>query len=117
EEAIDFSNKYAPEHLQVMVSNPNSYLEKIKNAGSVFLGSYSPVPIGDYFSGTNHILPVGGAARFSSGLSVDSFMRRMTFQNISEEGLRKSKDFVLKISEVEGFDDKHGGAVNIRFEN
>ncbi|MBP8081614.1 MAG: histidinol dehydrogenase [Spirochaetes bacterium] len=115
EEAIDFSNKYAPEHLQVMVKNPNLYLDKIKNAGSVFLGEYSPVPIGDYFSGTNHILPVGGAARFSSGLSVDSFMRRMTFQNISKEGLRNSKEFVHAISKVEGFDDKHGGAVNIRF--
>ena len=116
EEAIDFSNKYAPEHLQIMVKNPNTYIDQIKNAGSVFLGDYSPVPIGDYFSGTNHILPVGGAARFSSGLSVDTFMRRMTFQNISQEGLRIAKEYVHTISKVEGFDDKHGGSVTIRFD-
>ena len=76
EEAIEFSNSFAPEHLEFMVKNPMDYLEKIKNAGSLFLGNYAPVAVGDYYSGTNHILPTGGACRFSSGLSVETFLRK-----------------------------------------
>ena len=116
-EAVDFSNKYAPEHLQLMTESPNDYISQIKNAGSVFLGHFSPVPIGDYFSGTNHILPTGGAARFSSGLSVDTFIRRMTYQNITSNGLKNASKYVQSISEIEGFGDKHGGTVNLRFSN
>jgi histidinol dehydrogenase len=115
DEAISFSNKYAPEHMQVMVKDPLSHLNKIKNVGSLFLGKYSPVAIGDYFSGTNHVLPTGGAARFSSGLSVETFYRRTTYQMISEEGLRRAVGPVNIMSEIEGFSDKHGGSVRIRF--
>src|SRR5208337_2352425 len=90
EEAIEFSNKYGPEHMEFMVDNPLEYLDRIKNVGSLFLGRYAPVAVGDYFSGTNHILPTGGAARFSSGTSVDTFMRRTTFQLLDEKSLHKT---------------------------
>ncbi len=116
EEAIGFSNSYAPEHMELMVANPMEYLDSIKNVGSLFLGSHSPVAVGDYISGTNHILPTGGAARFSSGVSVDTFMHRMTWQNISREALKSYKDNLSEIAKQEGFDDKHGGSVRVRFE-
>ncbi|MBN2771383.1 MAG: histidinol dehydrogenase [Spirochaetes bacterium] len=116
EEAIAFSNSYAPEHMEFIVTNPMEYLDSIKNVGSLFLGSHSPVAVGDYISGTNHILPTGGAARFSSGVSVDTFMHRMTWQNISREALQLYKDNLSEIARQEGFDDKHGGSVRVRFE-
>lgn len=116
EEAITFSNRYAPEHLQLMTADPLQYVDSVKNTGSLFLGSFSPVAAGDYFSGTNHVLPTGGAARFSSGLSVDTFCRRTTWQMLTREGLERAKDPISIMSEVEGFGDKHGGSVRIRFE-
>lgn len=116
-EAIDFSNKYAPEHMELMVKNPDKYLPQIKNVGSLFLGDYSPVAVGDYYSGTNHILPTGGSARFSSGVGVDTFLRRMTFQNISSKALKTACEPVNILSEAEGFKDKHGGSVSVRFDD
>jgi histidinol dehydrogenase len=92
------------------------HLHKIRNVGSLFLGDYSPVAAGDYYSGTNHILPTGGAARFSSGTSVDTFIRRTTYQLLSRQALAKARGPVNAMSEAEGFGDKHGGSVNIRFE-
>jgi len=115
-QAIDFSNKYGPEHMEFVVKNPLEYLYKIKNVGSLFLGEYAPVAVGDYFSGTNHILPTGGAARFSSGTSVETFLRRTTFQHLTKNALLESKDTINVMSKLEGFDDKHGGSVNVRFE-
>ncbi|MGL4370742.1 MAG: histidinol dehydrogenase [Spirochaetota bacterium] len=117
EEAVHFSNEYAPEHMQMMVAEPMKWLPSIRNVGSLFLGYYSPVAVGDYYSGTNHVLPTGGAARFSSGLSVETFMRRITYQSLTEAGLRKAVGPVQIMSKMEGFDDKHGGSVSIRFEN
>jgi len=115
DEAIEFSNKYGPEHMEFMADNPLEYLEKIKNVGSLFLGRYAPVAVGDYYSGTNHVLPTGGAARFSSGTSVDTFMRHTTFQLLNREALKKTMKDVKLMSEYEGFDDKHGGSIEIRF--
>jgi len=115
EEAISFSNRFSPEHMELMILNPLEYLFKIKNVGSLFLGPYSPVAIGDYFSGTNHILPTGGASRFSSGLSVDTFTRRTSFQLLTKVSLERAKGPVNIMSKIEGFEDKHGGSVNIRF--
>ncbi len=117
EEAIDFSNKYGPEHMEFIVENPLEHLHKIRNVGSLFLGSHAPVAVGDYYSGTNHILPTGGASRFSSGTSVDTFMRRTTFQHLTPEALKKAQGPVNLMSGVEGFDDKHGGSINVRFED
>ncbi|MCL1912140.1 MAG: histidinol dehydrogenase [Leptospirales bacterium] len=116
EEAIDFSNKFGPEHMEFVVRSPLDYLHSIKNVGSLFLGDYAPVAVGDYFSGTNHILPTGGAARFSSGTSVETFTRRTTFQYLNREALLRAKDAVNIMSEAEGFADKHGGSINVRFE-
>lgn len=116
DEAIGFSNSYAPEHMEFMVKNPMEYLPRIKNVGSLFLGIHSPVAAGDYFSGTNHILPTGGAARFSSGVSVDTFIRRTTYQNLSKEALLRARGPINIMARVEGFEDKHGGSVEIRFE-
>ncbi|HPS59253.1 MAG TPA: histidinol dehydrogenase [Spirochaetota bacterium] len=115
DEAIDFSNKYGPEHMEFMVDNPLEYVSRIRNVGSLFLGRYAPVAVGDYFSGTNHILPTGGAARFSSGTSVDTFMRRTTFQLLNEKSLQRAREQVKLMSKCEGFDDKHGGSVDVRF--
>ncbi|MCP4726770.1 MAG: histidinol dehydrogenase [bacterium] len=112
EDAISFSNSYAPEHMELMVSNPMAYLDRIQNVGSLFLGNYSPVAVGDYFSGTNHILPTGGACRFSSGLSVETFLRRTTFQQLTGQALENARGPVRTMSQAEGFEDKHGGSVN-----
>ena len=116
EEAVDFSNRFGPEHMEFIVRSPLDYLHSIKNVGSLFLGDYAPVAVGDYFSGTNHILPTGGAARFSSGASVETFMRKTTFQYLNKESLLRAKDAINIMSEAEGFADKHGGSVNVRFE-
>ena len=116
DEAIDFSNNYAPEHMQFMIDEPLQYLNKIRNVGSLFLGKYSPVAAGDYFSGTNHVLPTGGACRFSSGLSVDTFYRRTTYQLLSKEGLLNALEPVNIMSSLEGFNDMHGGSLRVRFE-
>ncbi len=115
DEAIDFSNKYGPEHMELIVENPLHYLTAIKNVGSLFLGAYAPVAVGDYFSGTNHVLPTGGAARFSSGLGVETFMRRTSFQYLTPSALKEAVDHVSCMSAVEGFDDKHGDSLRIRF--
>lgn len=117
DEAIEFSNAYAPEHMQLVVDDPLPWVNKIRNVGSLFLGRYSPVAAGDYFSGTNHVLPTGGAARFSSGLSVETFYRRTTYQMLSKDGLEKAEKPINIMSALEGFDDKHGGSVRIRFGN
>jgi len=114
-EAVDFASAYGPEHLELMVKEPLQYLPRVRNTGSLFLGPYSPVAVGDYISGTNHILPTGGAARFSSGLSVETFMRRTTWQMISKEGLAAYRSNLMTIARSEGFEDKHGGSVEIRF--
>ncbi|MFC1671069.1 histidinol dehydrogenase [Spirochaetota bacterium] len=117
DEAIEFSNKFGPEHMEYMVDKPLIHLNNIKNVGSLFLGRHSPVAVGDYFSGTNHILPTGGATRFSSGTSVETFLRRTTVQMFTEEALKKAKGPINTMSTYEGFDDKHGGSVNIRLKD
>jgi histidinol dehydrogenase len=114
EEAVSFSNAFAPEHMELMVKDPMRYLYSIKNVGSLFLGNYAPVAVGDYYSGTNHILPTGGACRFSSGLSVETFLRRTTFQHLTKEALEMGAGPIDIMSKAEGFDDKHGGSVEIR---
>ncbi len=87
EEAVEFANLYAAEHLQIVTREPFALLPRIRHAGSIFLGPYAPVPVGDYASGTNHVLPTGGCARMFSGLSVDDFIKKPTFQHLSREAL------------------------------
>ena len=79
DQAIDFANELAPEHLEMCVEEPLKYIGRLDNAGSVFLGNYSPEPLGDYFAGPNHVLPTSGTARFFSPLSVDSFVKKSSF--------------------------------------
>jgi len=101
-QAIDFVNEYAPEHLEIITEEPFVTLRKIKNAGSIFMGPFSPIPIGDYASGTNHVLPTGQTARMFSGLSVDDFIKKPTFQYLSKDGLASLKDTVVTLAEAEG---------------
>jgi len=112
--ALDFANLYAAEHLQVMTRDPLSLLPRIRHAGSIFLGPYAPVPVGDYASGTNHVLPTGGCARMFSGLSVDDFIQKPTFQHLSLEALASLKDTVITLAEAEGLP-LHARAVAERF--
>jgi histidinol dehydrogenase len=102
EEAVDFSNAFAPEHLEIITANPMEVLEDIQNAGSVFLGEFTPVAAGDYASGTNHVLPTSGYARFFSGLNVDHFTKKMTVQKISEDGLRALENCIVSLAKAEG---------------
>ncbi len=114
DEALNFANRYAPEHLQIMTRDPFAMLPKLEHAGSIFLGSFAPVPVGDYASGTNHVLPTGGCARMFSGLSVDDFIKKPTFQHLSREGLAGLKDNVVLLAETEGLP-LHARAVAERF--
>ena len=102
EEAVEFSNDYAPEHLIIMTKDPEEVLENIKNAGSIFLGELTPVAAGDYGSGTNHVLPTSGCARFCAGLSTESFLKKPTVQRLTEEGLKNLESMVITLAEYEG---------------
>ncbi len=102
DEALDFINLYAPEHLILMLEQPEAAAAKIRNAGSVFLGHFTPEAAGDYASGTNHTLPTNGFARAYSGVSLDSFVKKITFQSISEEGLRDLGPVIETLAEAEG---------------
>ncbi len=104
ETAIEISNDYAPEHLLLQVDNPRGALTRVRNAGSVFLGPWSPESVGDYCSGTNHVLPTYGAARAYSGLGIDQFLRQMTVQELSREGLASVACTVIELATLEGLD-------------
>jgi len=101
-ESIEFANDYAPEHLEVLTKNPSAVARKIKNAGAVFIGPYTPVAAGDYASGGNHVLPTGGAARYSSPLTVRDFLKTVCVQEISRKGLENLSESITTIAESEG---------------
>ncbi|KAL4541960.1 hypothetical protein Ndes2437B_g06284 [Nannochloris sp. 'desiccata'] len=113
EAAAAFSNDYAPEHLIVNVEDAESWLPVLDNAGSIFLGRWTPESVGDYASGTNHVLPTYGYARMYSGVSLDTFQKKMTVQNLTLDGLRALGPAVAKMAEVEGLD-AHRRAVTLR---
>ncbi|MBQ6685897.1 MAG: histidinol dehydrogenase [Firmicutes bacterium] len=115
EQAIEAANAIAPEHLELCVDEPFALLPLVKNAGSIFLGKHTPEAMGDYFAGTNHILPTGGTARFSSPLSVDDFVKKSSYLYYTPEALAKVKDRVADFAEREGLH-AHGKSVTIRFE-
>ncbi|MFN8284508.1 MAG: histidinol dehydrogenase [Chitinophagales bacterium] len=115
-EAIELSNFYAPEHLILQIRNAEEVAEKITNAGSVFIGHYSPESAGDYASGTNHTLPTNGFAKAYSGVSLDSFVKKITFQKISKEGLQNLGKTIERMAENEGLI-AHKNAVSIRLKN
>ena len=111
--AIEVSNRYAPEHLILQITEPRKQLAEIRNAGSVFVGQWTPESVGDYCSGTNHVLPTYGFARTYSGLGVDQFMRQMTVQELSREGLENLGGAVVSLAGLEGLD-AHAAAVTRR---
>jgi len=111
--AIELSNAYAPEHLILQVANAREWLPKVRNAGSVFLGAWTPETMGDYCSGTNHVLPTYGFARAYSGLSLHDFVKRMTVQELTSDGLRELAPTAVTLATLEGLD-AHANAVRIR---
>lgn len=115
DQAVAFSNTYAPEHLILSVENPDALLDQITNAGSIFLGHLTPESMGDYASGTNHTLPTNGYARNYSGVSLTSFMKSITVQKATEEGLKRLGPVVETLAEAEGLD-AHKQAVRLRLE-
>jgi histidinol dehydrogenase len=111
--AMDLVNIYAPEHLILLVTDPETISSKIKNAGSVFLGPYTPESAGDYASGTNHTLPTNQYARMYEGVSLDSFQKKITFQEISAEGLQRLGPTIQQLAEKENLD-AHSNSVQVR---
>lgn len=115
-QAFDISNYYAPEHLILAVENAAEYIDRVRNAGSVFIGHYSPESAGDYASGTNHTLPTGGFTRSWSGVTVQSFMKSITFQQLSRQGLQSIAPSISALARAEGLE-AHARAVEIRLDN
>lgn len=115
DEAVNVSNAYAPEHLELLVDKPFDILSKIKNAGSIFVGAYSPEPVGDYFAGPNHILPTGGTAKFYSPVTVDTFIKKSSVIYYTEANLKKWGQMIIDLAEIEGLD-AHANSVRVRLE-
>ena len=113
EQMVDFANMYAAEHLIVMMRDAWSVVDHITAAGSVFVGAYSPESAGDYASGTNHTLPTSGWAHSCSGVNIDSFMRKMTIQELSREGLAALAPTIIAMADAEGLQ-AHAEAVKVR---
>src|SRR4029079_8371269 len=113
DEGIDIINEYAAEHLILAVANAENVAEKIVNAGSVFIGNYSCESAGDYASGTNHTLPTGGFARSFSGISLDSFVKKITFQKLTEDGVHNLGKAIEIMAQAEGLD-AHKNAISVR---
>lgn len=113
DEAVDFANELAPEHLEVCTANPMDHLGRVDNAGSVFLGNYAPEPLGDYFAGPNHVLPTGGTARFFSPLSVDSFVKKSSFLYYTKEALAGAEDDIVTLANAEGLT-AHANSIKVR---
>ncbi|MBQ6796906.1 MAG: histidinol dehydrogenase [Clostridia bacterium] len=114
DEAIDLANELAPEHLEMCVENPMEYIGRMDNAGSVFLGDYSPEPLGDYYAGPNHVLPTSGTARFFSPLSVDSFLKKSSFIYYNRAALADVAQDIVKIADTEQLT-AHANAIKVRF--
>ncbi len=112
-EACEVANLIAPEHLELIVEHPFDLLSNIKNAGAIFMGRYTPEPVGDYFAGPNHILPTGGTARFYSPVSVDTFTRSSSLIYFSEQGIKEDADQIIKLAQVEGLS-AHANSIRVR---
>jgi histidinol dehydrogenase len=115
EEAVDLANRLAPEHLELALEDPEYWVEKIQNAGAVFLGHYTPEAMGDYLAGPNHVLPTSGTARFSSPLGVYDFVKRTSLISYSQEALEKCSKTVTLLAEMEDLG-AHANSVNMRIE-
>lgn len=113
--AAELAGKYAPEHLEIMVSYPGNLAKKVTAAGAIFLGPWTPEPVGDFVAGPSHVLPTGGAAKYFSGLTVESFFRRMSIVNYQKSALKNELSAVEEFARAEGLD-AHGNSASIRFE-
>ena len=113
EQSIRLANISAPEHIELLTKDPFHILPKIKCAGAIFLGSYSPEPLGDYFAGPNHVLPTGGTARYYSVLNVETFMKRTSIISYTKEGLEDVSDDIIHLAETEGLK-AHANAIRLR---
>ncbi|WP_270180068.1 histidinol dehydrogenase [Alkalihalobacillus sp. CinArs1] len=116
EQGVEAVNELAPEHLEVLVTNPMALLGKIRHAGAIFLGPYSSEPVGDYFAGPNHVLPTNGTARFSSPLSVDDFIKKSSVISYSKEALQENGNSIATLAKLEGLD-AHARAIELRLED
>lgn len=116
DEAFDIANRFAPEHLELLIEDPFSWVGRVQNAGSIFLGPYSPEPVGDYLAGPNHILPTGGTAKFYSGLNIDTFIKKSTVIFFSRKTLDRLGHHVIRLAGVEGLE-AHANAVRLRLDN
>lgn len=115
-DAVSLANEIAPEHVELQIENPFDWIGKIRNAGAILIGPYSPEAVGDYIAGPNHILPTGRAARYASPLSVDDFLKKTSLISYTKNALRKVTPDVIKLAEIEGLDG-HAAAMKIRFED
>jgi histidinol dehydrogenase len=113
-DAINFANIIAPEHLELLMENPFEYVDQIKHAGAIFVGPYTPEPVGDYFAGTNHTLPTSGTARFSSALSVTDFIKKTSVVYYTKKALDSAKDAIIRLANEEGLT-AHANAIQIRY--
>ena len=116
DEAVEFANELAPEHLEVCCENPMEYIGKLDNAGSVFLGNYAPEPLGDYFAGPNHVLPTGGTARFFSPLSVDAFIKKSSFIYYTKDALQNAAQDIVTLARTEELT-AHANAIEVRMQD
>jgi histidinol dehydrogenase len=112
-DAIELANRFAPEHLVLAVDDAETLLKRVKNAGGVFLGHYTPVAVGDYLAGPNHVLPTGGTARFFSPLGVEDFLKRTSFVRFEPPKLRELGSDVMRLAKLEGLP-AHGASVEFR---
>jgi len=111
--AMDLANRIAPEHLELHIKDPFEYIGYIRNAGAVFIGEFTPEPVGDYMAGTNHVLPTAGTARFSSALSVDNFIKKTSIVHYSRQAFKKEAKDIACLADIEGLD-AHANSVKIR---
>jgi len=110
---FELANRIAPEHLELHIDNPFEHIGKIRNAGAIFVGDYTPEPVGDYMAGPNHVLPTAGAARFASALSVDNFVKKTSIIHYSKEAFKREAKDIIRLAEIEGLD-AHANSIKIR---
>jgi histidinol dehydrogenase len=111
--AIDLANRIAPEHLELIIDDPFSRVGEIRHAGAIFLGAYTPEPVGDYMAGPNHVLPTAGTARFSSALSVDHFIKKTSLIHYAQKAFQKEAGDIARLAEIEGLG-AHAQSVRVR---
>ena len=116
DQSIDAANAYAAEHLEIQTKDADAVVKRIKNAGAIFRGPYSPVPLGDYMSGSNHVLPTGGTARFFSPLSVDDFIKKSSFIYYPKEELEKAASDIIRLAQTEELT-AHANSIQVRVED